>query len=82
MAVDTASGLQKVIKLEGNNLSPAAFAGDQMLFNELMNDRYRVRSWDYSADTINDVFEIEFSKLERLPHIELSLTTGRNSGAQ
>jgi len=47
-----------------------------------MNDRYRVRSWDYSADTINDVFEIEFSKLERLPHIELSLTTGRNSGAQ
>ena len=32
MIVDTASGSDKLIKLEGNSFSVAAFAGEQMLF--------------------------------------------------
>jgi WD40-like Beta Propeller Repeat len=71
MVFDVGSGLQKSIKLEGSNFSPAAFAGNQMLFNELMSKRYRVRAWNPTSDATEDVFEIEFSKLESLPHIEL-----------
>jgi|NGEPerStandDraft_6_1074524.scaffolds.fasta_scaffold65255_1 hypothetical protein len=74
MVVDTASGLKKLIKLEGKDFSAAAFAGEQMLFNELLNDRYRVRAWNRPSDAIEEVFEIDFSKLRELEHISLTLT--------
>jgi hypothetical protein len=74
MVVDTASGLKKLIKLEGNNFSVAAFAGEQMLFNELLNDRYRVRVWNKPSDTIEEAFEIDFSTLRKLEHINPSMT--------
>jgi hypothetical protein len=73
MAVDTASGSKKLIKLEGNNFSRAAFAGQQMLYNELLNDRYRVRAWNFSADGFEDVYEIAFSKIYDLEHINLTI---------
>lgn len=76
IAIDTASGAKKRIKLGGNNFSRAAFVGNQMLFNELLDDRYRARAWSWSSDAIDTVIEIEFSKLYDLPHINLAMTAG------
>jgi hypothetical protein len=73
MAIDTMSGTKKLIKLEGSNFSRAAFAGEQMLFNELLNDRYRVRAWDFRTDGFEDVYEIAVSKIYDLDHINLSI---------
>jgi len=74
MVVDTSSGARKLIELEGKNFSRAAFAGEQMLYNELLNDRYRVMAWNPTSDTSDDVFEIKFSKLKDLEQISLSTT--------
>jgi hypothetical protein len=42
-----------------------------MLYNELFNDRYRVRAWNASADSVDEVFQIEFSKLKELDRVKL-----------
>jgi hypothetical protein len=82
MVVDRASGSRKLITLDGKNFSRAAFAEDQMLYNELLNDRYTVKAWNSSANIIDDVFEIEFSKLESLPQITLSLPSDGSAGVR
>lgn len=71
VVADTVAGSRKRIDLEGEKFSRAAFAGEQMLFNELMSNRYRVRAWTPASDTIGDVFEIEFGKLADLERIGL-----------
>lgn len=53
------------------DVSGGAFAGEQMLFNEPPNDRYRMRGWNRPSDAIEEVFD--FSKLYKLEHITLSL---------
>lgn len=63
MIVGTDAGFKKLIKLEGNKFSPAAFAGE-LLYNELLNDRYRVRAWKFNRDTFDDVFEIEVKQFD------------------
>jgi hypothetical protein len=73
MVVDTVTGSRKLIKLEGKDFSRAAFTAGQMLYNELLSDRYRVRAWNPSSDATEEVFEIEFSKLSSLAKIAPSI---------
>jgi hypothetical protein len=77
MVVDTATGESKRIDLEGKHFSRAAFAGRQMLYNELLEDRYRVRALDMPSGRIDDVFQIEFTKIYDLERVTLSFPAGR-----
>jgi hypothetical protein len=70
MIVDD-NGFKKRIDLEGRNFSRPAFAGDKMLFNELFDDRYKVKVWSEADNLIGEVFQIEFSKLEELDRVKL-----------
>ncbi|MDI1345680.1 MAG: hypothetical protein PSV22_16490 [Pseudolabrys sp.] len=71
IVVDGAERLKKRIDLEGLEFSRPAFAGHEMLYNELFNDRYRVRAWNASEDSVDEVFQIEFSKLKELDRVKL-----------
>jgi hypothetical protein len=71
MVVDGADRVKKRIELEGLEFSRPAFADQEMLYNELFNDRYRVRAWNASADSVDEVFQIEFSKLKELDRVKL-----------
>jgi hypothetical protein len=70
MIVD-GSGLKKRIGLEGRGFSRPTFVGEEVLFNELFDDCYKVKAWSEPKQLIDEIFQIEFSKLEELDRVKL-----------
>lgn len=71
--VDIAGGLRRRIVLNGREFSRPVFAGHQVVFAEVFDNRYRVRAWSDSRDTFEDVFETSFSNLNKLSRAKLPI---------
>lgn len=78
-AVATISGdLLKYIDLEGISFSPGVFVDSTLLFNELFADHYKVKRFDLTRGSIEDIDIIEHApaQLKALERINLSRRNG------
>jgi hypothetical protein len=67
--------IERRFNLEGLDFSSGVFVGKTLLFNELFEDRYELKLFDYTKNSLQTVMSIEHApeKLQQLERIQLTI---------